>query len=54
MLFKCLISSIQGLIVGFAFFTWLYSASKKKIPQGLLEWILTVSAVIIVISWLLK
>lgn len=54
MLFKGLIAGIQGFIAGFAFFTWLYSASKKKVPQGLLEWILTVLAVIIFISWLIK
>lgn len=45
---------LQSCIVGFTIFIWLISANEKKIPHGLIEWILTVVSVIILISWLIK
>ena len=45
---------LQICIVGLTLFVWLISASEKKIPHGLIEWILTVLSVIILISWAIK
>lgn len=45
---------IQSCIIGFTFFIWLLSANKKKIPHGLIEWILTVLSVLILIRWVVK
>lgn len=45
---------LQICIVGFVAFIWLISANEKKIPHGLIEWILTVLSIIILISWAIK
>ena len=45
---------LQICIIGFTLFVWFISASEKKIPHGLIEWILTVLYVVILISWVIK
>ena len=44
---------IQCCIVGFSVFVWLISISEKKIPHGIIEWILTILSIIILITWML-
>ena len=45
---------LQVCIIGFTLFVWFVSVSEKKIPHGLIEWILTALSVIILVSLAIK
>ena len=45
---------LETCLIGFVLFIWLFSLYNKKIPKGLIEWILTFIAVAIMIGWYVK
>ncbi len=45
---------LESCLIGFTLFIWIVSLYKRKIPKGLIEWILTFMAIAIMISWYVK
>lgn len=45
---------IQYVVIFLTLLIWLKSAKENKIPQGLIEWILTIATIAILISGIYK
>ena len=42
---------IQFLIISLTLLIWFICVTQKKIPHGLIEWVLTILSIGILISW---